>query len=35
MNIICLFIGKKIKSKIIQEIKSELIELKQLCETEY
>lgn len=33
MNLICIFIGGKIKSKIIQETKTELIELKRLCET--
>jgi len=33
MNLICLVIGQKIKSKIFKQIKSELTELKMLCET--
>lgn len=33
MNIIAFFIGHKIKEKIIQQQKSELAELKRLCET--
>ena len=33
MNLICLVIGQKIKSKIFKQIKSELKELKILCET--
>lgn len=34
MNIISLIIGKKIKIKILRQIKCELSELKKLCETE-
>ena len=33
MNIICLFIGFKIKAKIQDQTESELSELKRLCET--
>jgi hypothetical protein len=33
MNIICLIIGLKIKAKILDQTKSELSELKRLCET--
>jgi uncharacterized protein YndB with AHSA1/START domain len=33
MNIICLIIGFKIKVKILDQTKSELSELKRLCET--
>lgn len=33
MNIISLVIGRKIKSNILKQIKSELLELKKLCET--
>jgi len=33
MNLICLVIGQKIKSKIFKQIKSESKELKILCET--
>ena len=33
MSIICLIIGNKVKAKILQQTKSELIELKRLCET--
>ena len=34
MNLISLIIGNKIKTKIIRQTKSELSELKRLCETE-
>ena len=34
MNIISLIIGHKIKTNILRQIKSELSELKNLCETE-
>ncbi len=33
MSIICFFIGFKIQAKIINQTKSELAELKRLCET--
>ena len=33
MNIICFFIGHKIKTNILRQTKSELTELKILCET--
>ena len=33
MNIICLIVGHKIKINILRQIKSELVELKTLCET--
>lgn len=32
MNLICIFIGKKIELKILRETENELIELKRLCE---
>ena len=33
MNMICLIIGKKIKTKIMQQTESEMTGLKKLCET--
>ena len=33
MNIISLFIGKKIEKKIVIQLESELLELKEICET--
>jgi hypothetical protein len=35
MNIICIFIGSKIKKGILKQIESEFAELKRLCETEH
>ena len=34
MNIISLFIGKKMKKGLIKQLESEILDLKKFCETE-
>ena len=34
MNIVCLVLGKRMKNGIAQQVESELLELKRLCEAE-
>jgi len=34
MNIMSLFIGKKMKEGIIEQLNSEFLELKRICESE-